>query len=739
MNQTDTTGRRAAARLHPHVQAWIWKQGWTSLRPIQALAIDAVLDTTKDLLITAETAGGKTEAALLPLLSQVLSRRQPVPGFNLIYLSPLRALINDQTDRMTAICHGLHVPVRAWHSNVSDADKRRARQNPQGVLLITPESLEVFFVHRAHELNRLFHTVEGVVIDEYHALLDNERGMQTASLICRLEARLGRPLRRIALSATIGSPAEAAGRLNPNRPGDVLVVGTPGRPLRTQGSEASLELECRTVTHERGAARRHSATGEAAVANDIYETLRGSNSLVFTGTRRAVESYAQQLRARCERENVPNEFFPHHGSLAGADRAELEARLRDGRPTTAICTATLELGIDIGQIDCVGQIEAPFSVASLRQRLGRSGRRGRPPKLKLYLIESEPGPGSHPLDYLHLDLVRGAAMIELLTAGWCESPAPAALHLSTLTHQTLSVLAECGRMQTRRLHQLLCRRGPFRHVTAERYEQLVRQLADPRAGLVEAADESGTLRLGPKGDKAVGQRDFYAAFNTQEEYRIETNGRLLGTLPRAVPLLAGTPIIFSGQTWVITRVDDDKHLVDVVRGPSGKVPKFSGMAGPGVETKIVRVMFGLLGGNRCDDLDARGAELLGRAQGAWRHFRFASEPILSKESRHTLATGEGTPGNRALKVLLEGRGWKTVESPGFISAEGGERRDLDGALRAIADNPPSAAEALLQHNNLNIEKYHEQLGPELLGEDLASSRLDFGAARAAAGRLAGGE
>ena len=377
-------------------------------------------------------------------------------------------------------------------------------------------------------------------------------------------------------------------------------------------------------------------------------------------------------------------------------------------------------------------------MASLRQRLGRSGRRGKPPKLRLYLIESDPGPGSHPLDYLHLDLVRGAAMIQLLTAGWCESPAPAALHLSTLTHQTLSVLAECGRMQTKRLYGLLCRRGPFRHVTPRMYELLVKQLGDPRIGLIEPAGESGSLRLGPKGDRAVQQRDFYAAFNTQDEYRIEVNGRFLGTLPRAVPLLAGTPIIFSGRTWLISQVDDEKHIVDVVAAPSGKLPKFSGMAGPGVETEIVRVMFGLLGGQRCEDLDARGAELLGKAQGAWKHFRFGAEPILSDEKRHLLATGEGTSGNRALKVLLEGRGWKTFEWPGFISAEGGPRRDLAAGLRAIANNPPSAAEALSQHNNLKIEKYHDQLGPELVGEDLASSRLDFDAASTAAGRLADG-
>ena len=354
MNQTETTGRRAAARLHPHVQAWIWKQGWTSLRPVQALAIDAVLDTTKDLLITAETAGGKTEAALLPLLSQVLSRRRPVPGFNLIYLSPLRALINDQMNRMTDMCHGMHVPVRAWHSNVSEADKRRARQNPQGVLLITPESLEVFFVHRAHELERLFHTVEGVVIDEYHALLDNERGMQTASLICRLEARLGKPLRRIALSATIGSPGEAAGRLNPNRPDDVLVVGTPGHQLRTRGRDASLELECRTVTHERSAARRGGETGEAVVANDIYETLRGSNSLVFAGSRRAVESYAQELRAKCERGERAQRVLPAPRKPGGrrprrarspparrqADHGDLHGNARAGGSTSGRSTAS---------------------------------------------------------------------------------------------------------------------------------------------------------------------------------------------------------------------------------------------------------------------------------------------------------------------------------------------------------------------------------------------------------------
>ena len=199
--------------------------------------------------------------------------------------------------------------------------------------------------------------------------------------------------------------------------------------------------------------------------SNLFSHLRGSRNLIFAESRRNVEWYADALRGISEEVRLPEEFFPHHASLSREHRLDLEERLKTSSATTAVCTSTLELGIDIGDIACVAQIGVPFSVASLRQRLGRSGRRaGQPAVLRIYAIEMEPDAIVRPLDRLHLRLVRSIAMVELLLEGWCKPPTAQALHLSTLTHQILSVIAEHSGTRANRLYAILCKRGPFRRV-----------------------------------------------------------------------------------------------------------------------------------------------------------------------------------------------------------------------------------------------------------------------------------
>ena len=178
---------------------------------------------------------------------------------------------------------------------------------------------------------------------------------------------------------------------------------------------------------------------QRAIATHLFDKLRGTTNLVFAGRRDDVEVFSDLLCRISEQRHLPNEFYPHHANLSREHRTFVERRLKEARvPTTAVCTATLELGIDIGDIECVAQIGAPFSVASLRQRLGRSGRRaGQPAVLRMYSMERDIDANTHPVDTLRLGLVRSIAMVELLLEGWCEPPQPTALHLSTLVHQVL--------------------------------------------------------------------------------------------------------------------------------------------------------------------------------------------------------------------------------------------------------------------------------------------------------------
>ena len=478
------------------VRRWIWDKGWTELRDIQERAITTLLEEDRDLVIAAPTAGGKTEAAFLPLISSVLTEPGP-GGFDLVYVAPLRALINDQLGRMEDLCARAELPVYPWHGDISQGVKARARRNPRGVLMITPESLEALFVLRGLEIPTLFAGTRAIIIDELHALLDNERGIHLRSLLTRLELAVGRRIRRVGLSATLADMETVKDYLRPGDPGAVDLLES-----EVDGGELKVQI--------RGYVTGAEGDGEAskkAVAKHLFERLRGTPNLVFAGSRQKVEWYADALRQMSEDAKVPVDFLPHHASLSREHRLDVERRLKCSGTATAICTSTLELGIDIGDIDCVAQIGPPFSVSSLRQRLGRSGRRGQPAVLRMYSIERATNAGSHPIDRLNLALVRSVAMVELLGDRWCEPPVPQALHLSTLTHQILSVIAEHGGATAQRLYETLCRQGPFRKVSTEQFARLLRQMGSAETDLIEQAPD-GNLLLGPHGENAGGALQF---------------------------------------------------------------------------------------------------------------------------------------------------------------------------------------------------------------------------------------
>jgi ATP-dependent Lhr-like helicase len=336
--------------------------------------------------------------------------------------------------------------------------------------------------------------------------------------------------------------------------------------IEADGGESELRLQLKGYTT--GAEGDSSA--QAQVAQELFTRLRGSDNLVFAGARGQVEFYADALRHLCERQALPQEFYPHHASLSREHRSFVEIRLKNGQlPTTAVCTSTLELGIDIGDIACVAQIGAPFTVSALRQRLGRSGRRvGVPAILRQYAIEAKIEGTSDLSDRLRLRLVRAIAMIELLLENWCEPPRTGALHLSTLVHQILSIIAERGGATAARLFRVLCREGPFRAVDPQTFGAVLRALGNPDTGLIEqAADE--LLLLGPAGERIVEHYSFYAVFPTPEEYRLLAGGREIGTLPVDNVLAPGMLLIFSGRRWRIVEVDDRDKVISLAPAPGG--------------------------------------------------------------------------------------------------------------------------------------------------------------------------
>lgn len=383
--------------LDPRIQHWIWQRGWTSLRAVQELAVPPLLKGEQDVILAAATSAGKTEAAFFPILTRLLNSGE-ASGF-VLSISPLKALINDQADRLTDLCESLDLPVLGWHGDVSQTRKQKFLKSLRGVLIITPESLESLFVNKGTMMPAFAGAITHIVVDELHSFLEAERGKQVQSLMYRLERAAGRCIPRAGLSATLGDKTLAATFLRPGPNNNVFTVdaGSEGYEMKLtvkgyvdgQVAEEESWSDDPSAAADEPPEKLMTSTAELAIADYLYTHLRGSNHLIFPNSRAKVEKYADRLRHRSEREGVRNEFWTHHGSLSRELREESETALKGGSMSaSALCTTTLELGIDIGNIKSVAQIGSPPSVASLRQRLGRSGRRaGEPAILRCFCIE----------------------------------------------------------------------------------------------------------------------------------------------------------------------------------------------------------------------------------------------------------------------------------------------------------------------------------------------------------------
>lgn len=715
--------------LAPPIQRWVWSEGWTALRDAQEWAIPALVDADRDVIIAAATAAGKTEAAFLPILTNLLATE--APG-SVLYISPLKALINDQWERLSRLCEQLEVQVIAWHGDISASRKQRFLKQPEGVLLITPESLEALFVNRGTALAGLFANLRYVVVDELHAFIGSERGKQLQSLMHRVELVAGRRLPRVGLSATLGDMRLASEFLRSGAADSVELI-------ESRGSGQTLKVQIRGF-EERSESERKSADAEEqdakdeanmAIAAHLFEVLRGSNNLVFPNSRKQVEWFADRLRRQCEELGLPNEFWPHHGSLSKDVREETERALKAGDlPATAICTSTLELGIDIGNIRNVVQIGPPPSVASLRQRLGRSGRRaGEAAILRGYCRERRLTDKSVLSDRLRQGLLQSVAMVRLLIKGWFEPPRVGGLHASTLVQQCLSVIAQRGGASAADLWATLVRGGPFASVEQDDFLSLLRALGDHD---LIAQERSGLLLLGSVGERLVNHYDFYSAFVTRDEYRLVCDGKLLGALPVSRPLQNEQRIIFAGRRWLVSDVDEQAKVVTVKPSPGGAAPDFDGLSGSvqdGVREEMRTI---LLESAPYPYLDATANQLLDEARRTFRELGLERESIVQSGSGTYLFTWQGDWTNDALAILLNRFGL-SAENDGVAVSVNGDAGALRQALEKIGQLGESIGdEALLDVKNMAKEKWDWALPAALLRKSYASLSVDFDGARKAA-------
>jgi len=731
--------------LHENVRRWIWQQGWEGLRDVQEQSIPHLLAGDRDLIIMAATAGGKTEAAFLPIVSRLATDgAAPGGGFQAIYVSPMRALINDQFGRMESLGSELAIEVTKWHGDVSASVKAKARKKPSGIVLITPESLEAILVRRGREVARIFRGLSYVVIDEMHVFLDDPRGKQLQSILHRIDIAANVQPIRVGLSATLADEGAARAFLRPLEPGrvDVLPHG-PGGPqikLQLRGYvRPTLKLRQLTATPSQdGTAAPPDDPASIALTKHLFDTHRGHRSLIFAGSRQNVELTTVRLAEMTEAMGVPEEFFAHHGSLSREHREHAEQRMKDkSRPASIVCTTTLELGIDVGDIEAVAQIGPGHTVSGMRQRLGRSGRRpGQAAVMRVYVTESELTDGTHPLDALRCQTVQSIAMINLMLRKWNEPPETSRLHLSTMLHQVMALVSEHGGVTAAKAWEVLVRSGTFAGIDIGLFKTLLRRMGNPEVGLLEQAPD-GTLLPGPAGERLLESRDIFAVFMSPEEYKVVAEGgRAVGQVPGTNPFSPGQMLILAGRRWRVIDVNGQRRELTVRPAHGGVPPSFGGDAQPpadGVVEEMRRFWEEL---TLPTFLDPTAKQLVAEARTTYDRLGLRHSFVARHEGQLLLFPWVGEKKQQALVLALTHADLEPQPLGLAIGMSVEHRAGLEKALTALAEGEvPSAVELAAMVENKEVEKFDPFLGDELLDQAWAHDRLDVSSLTDVAGHL----
>ena len=584
-------------RYAPFIQDFIYRSGWQALRGVQNAAGEAIFGSEDNVLLTASTASGKTEAAFFPILT--LLDEEPPRSVGVLYIAPLKALINDQFGRLGELCEEAGISVTRWHGDVAQSQKRRLLRKPSGILQITPESLESLLINKHMEIPSLFGDLRFIVIDEIHSLLRGDRGLQTFCLIERLCKTAGCTPRRIGLSATIGDP-EAAGRFLAAGSGRRTVI-----PCFEGGKEVwrlSMEHFFSTAPQADEVWQSVPETPVPEVPTDtapkaadpgigyIFEHTHGKKCLIFTNSREECEAVCQSLRQYCEANHEPDRFLIHHGNLSASYRESAEDEMKDDESLLSVCaTATLELGIDIGKLERAFQIDAPFTVSGFLQRMGRTGRRGDPSEMWFVMREDHPEPRAMLPDMIPWYLIQGIALVQLyIEERFVEPPRTGRLPYSLLYHQTMSTLASCGEMTPGELASRVLTLSCFRRISQDDYRLLLRHLLE-----IDhiSRTENGGLIVGLTGERIVNNYKFYAVFRENIEYSVRSGPEELGTIVKPPPV--GDKIAIAGRVWVVEEVDHKKREVYCTL-VKGNIPAYFGDVAGDIHTRILERMYGVL-------------------------------------------------------------------------------------------------------------------------------------------------
>lgn len=556
--------KTAFERYAPFIQEYIYRKKWTDLREVQVEACEAIMDTDQHVIIASGTASGKTEAAFFPILT--LLEQKPSKSIGAMYIGPLKALINDQFERLNELLDDSEIPVWPWHGDVPQSVKKKALKTAQGILQITPESLEALLMRHPGDAHRLFSDLRFIVIDEIHALMGADRGLQVLCLISRLEKMTRCNPRRIGLSATLNDYQPAMNFLASGSKRGAVAVG-----IQSHKRTISLCVESFNVPRE----EEKASQVLQEYHNFLYDNCHQKKCLIFTNSRRNAEEIIANMKGIAAERRERDVFYVHHGSVSASLRQEAEHALRDNvGPTVAAATLTLELGIDIGDLDSTIQLGAPYTCSSFVQRLGRSGRRTG--KSQMMFVNLHEASLKNPFDALPWDLLRSIAIIQLyLEERWVEPFEQKKKPFSLLAHQTLSTLMTYGELSPAELARNTLLLPAFKNtVSTDEYRELLRYML--REEYLQRVENGGII-IGLKGEKITNHYSFYAVFQDEETYHVMTKDGEIGTLTNC-PAVEEV-FVLAGRAWKVVSIDEARKIIYVSKAHNTKIPSWSGSGG----------------------------------------------------------------------------------------------------------------------------------------------------------------
>ncbi len=688
----------AFSRLHPRLQqAIVGRLGFSSLRPVQELATQALLDGS-NAVVLAPTAGGKTEASLFPVISQLLER--PVEGgVGALYVAPIKALLNNQEERLGIYTEMVGLRRFVWHGDTSDAHKRGFIREPAELLMTTPESLEVMLISPRVPTRRLFSQLRCVVIDEVHALAGTDRGAHLMSVIERLASFAQDDVQRVGLSATVGNPGAILEWLRGSSQRSGVVVDPPKPPSQR-----------RLLVSMPGSIADVARAGARAAA--------GKKSLFFCQTRSMSEAVAERMRGQ------GTDVFVHHSSVSLEERRLAEERFHHGKEACVVCTSTLELGIDVGDLDAVLQADAPSTVSSFLQRIGRTGRReGHVANMAFYCQDTEA-------------LLLAVALIELARERWVEDVAVQSRCWPVLVQQLMAMSLQLGAVSADEAWDQLSRAPDFRGISRDEFGDLLRFLV-AREFLFDSA---GKLSLGDRAERLFGRKNFselYAVFTSPTMYRVKAGAQEIGSIePTFVERLVEgmSAFLLAGRAWVVDQVVHTAREVLVHPAPAGRQPTWGGflpqMLGREVCGRIHAVLVSEEPLPYLDDGAARALQILREDLGPLLR-RTGAAVQMDSEGHAIWWTFAGGRINHTLKHALElAQGWKVVAENFFVrvSGDGLTQASLEKALEELGQvdfwNADRLTALRARVPPYRLSKFQDALPDAAVTEMLAATFLD---------------